>query len=69
MLFKLIVLALLAAVLVSLTSGLVFLLKDGGQTKRTLKALTVRIGLSLVVFLLLVAGYLAGWIHPHGVVP
>ena len=51
--FKLVVLALLAAIILSLGSGLVYLYKDQGQSRGLVKALTLRIGFSLALFLLL----------------
>jgi len=54
---KFIVLLLLGFVVVSLFSGLFFLVKDKGQTNRTANALTVRIGLSIVVIVVvMIAG-------------
>lgn len=69
MLIKVIVVLLFLTVLVSLSSGLVYLVKDKGHTDRTVKALSFRIGLSVVAFLLLMLGHYAGWIQPHGIVP
>ena len=69
MFFKIIVLLVFAAILLSLSSGLVYLVKDKGQSKRTLRALTFRIGLSVFAFALLMAGHYAGWIQPHGLTP
>jgi hypothetical protein len=59
----------LLAILAALGSGLFFLVSDGGDKRRTVMALTLRIGLSLALILFLVIGYLLGWIHPHGIVP
>ncbi len=67
MLIKIIVILLFFTILFSLSFGLVFMVKDKGQTKRAVKALTFRIGLSIFAFLLLFAGYFAGWLQPHGV--
>jgi hypothetical protein len=55
----------LLVILGSLGSALVFLIKDGGKTKRTVNALTVRISLSLVLFLFLMFGYYMGWFVPN----
>jgi len=56
---KFIVLLLLAFVVISLFSGLFFLVKDKGQTNRTVNALTLRIGLSiLAIIIVIVAGLL-----------
>jgi hypothetical protein len=62
-----VVLAFVALILASLFSGLFFLIRDQGRSKRTVKALTWRVGLSLGLFLLLLAGYYFGLIKPHGV--
>ena len=57
LLVKVIVLLLLGFVVVSLFSGLFFLVKDKGQTNRTVNALSVRIGLSiLAVVVVMIAG-------------
>ena len=51
----------------ALASGLVFLVRDGGKTKRTVHALTMRIALSLGLFLFLFLAYHFHWLRPHGV--
>jgi len=54
---KFIVLLLLGFVIVSLFSGLYFLVKDKGQSNRTVNALSVRIGLSIVaIVIVMLAG-------------
>ena len=58
--FKLIILLLLVGVIGSLFSGLFFLTRDRGQGERTVKALTLRIGLSILVFVLLILQYRFG---------
>jgi hypothetical protein len=62
-----IVLALLGAVVFSLGSAMVYLVREPHGSKKTVRALTWRIGLSLAVFLLLVIGYLTGLLEPHGI--
>ncbi len=54
---KIIVLLFVALILASLFSGLYFLLKDKGQSERTVKALTVRVALSVALFALLMLGF------------
>ena len=66
MLFKLLVVAILLLILFSLFSGLIFLVKDNGTSTRTVKALTVRIALSVGLFALLLVGMGTGLISPHG---
>ena len=63
---KIVILVLLAAVLASLFSGLYFVYKDKGTTNRAVISLTIRIGLSLLVFGLLMASYYFGWIPERG---
>lgn len=69
MMFKLLVVVLLLAILASLASGLLFLIRDKGRTERTVKSLTLRIALSIALFLLLLIGYATGLIQPHGITP
>ena len=57
------------AILASLGVALVRLIKDRGQTTRTVKALTLRIGISILLFVLLVLGVITGIVVPHGVTP
>ena len=59
---KILVILFLVAIVASLGSALFFLVTDRGQSKRTVKALAVRVGLSLTLFLLLMAGYYFGLI-------
>ena len=57
------VVLMLIAIVASLGSALFFVYRDRGQGKtRAVKALTVRVGLSLGLFLLLMVAYRLGWI-------
>jgi hypothetical protein len=53
-------------ILASLASALYYLIKDKGQSDRVVKALTVRVSLSLALFILLMAGYYLGFIPQTG---
>ena len=53
-------------ILGSLASALYYLIKDKGQTDRTVKMLTIRVGLSLALFVLLMAGYYFGIVPQSG---
>ncbi|MFK7814725.1 MAG: twin transmembrane helix small protein [Gammaproteobacteria bacterium] len=64
---KIIAILIFLAALGSLASAMVFLVKDKGETNRTAKALTYRIGFSVLVFVLLMLAYFAGYIEPHGI--
>lgn len=68
-LIKAVVVAAMLAILASLGVALVRLIKDRGQTTLTVKALTLRIGISILLFVLLVLGVITGLVVPHGVTP
>ena len=59
---KIVVIIFLLLILASLGSALFFLVTDRGQSKRTARALALRVGLSVTLFLLLMAGYYFGLI-------
>lgn len=62
---KIIVFVFIGLVLFSLGSALYFMVKDQGKSKRTVKALALRVGLSVILFLMLMIGYYFGWFVPH----
>ena len=66
---KIIVVLFLILIIGSLFSGLFYLVKDKGASERTVRALTLRISLSVILFILLMIGYATGLLQPHGVVP
>jgi hypothetical protein len=51
----------------SLGSALFFLMRDKGKSNRTVHALALRVGLSVTLFLLLMAAHYMGWIQPTGI--
>ena len=63
---RIFVIAMLVLIVGSLASALWFLIRDKGSSTRTVKALTVRISLSIGLFLLLMAGYYFGIIPKTG---
>lgn len=65
MLFKIVILGLLAIVLVSLGSALVAMTK-ADKSDKMVKSLSWRIGLSVAIFILLLIGQAMGLITPHG---
>jgi cytochrome bd-type quinol oxidase subunit 2 len=62
---KLIVILMLVAIVVNLGSALFQLARGTGDSKQMLRALTWRIGLSVLLFVLLLLAYSAGFIRPH----
>jgi len=68
--FKLLVAIVLIGIVASLGVALFHLVHDRkGETKSMVRALTVRISLSVGLFILLFIAYAAGWIQPHGLRP
>ena len=63
---KIIVIAALAAVIVSLFSALYYLYRDRGHGTRMVKMLAVRVALSASLVAFLVLSYFMGWIGPGG---
>ena len=64
MAIKILIIVFLITIVYSLGSALIFLVKDHGEGDRTVKRLTWRIGLSLVLFLFLWLAYSLGWVEP-----
>jgi phosphotransferase system glucose/maltose/N-acetylglucosamine-specific IIC component len=62
---RIIILIALAGILLSLGSALVNLVRDKGSTNRTVNALTVRVGISVALFLFILFSYWMGWIQPR----
>lgn len=69
MLGKLIIVAVFIGVLASLASALLYLVKDRGQSDRAVRALTIRVGVSIGLLALLVVFWALGFIQPHGIRP
>jgi hypothetical protein len=61
-----IVILFLILIVASLGSALRFMLRDKGQGERMVRALTLRVALSVSLFLLLMLGYFLGLIPPSG---
>ena len=64
---KIVVVAVLVAIVVALFAALVFLYRDAGRGKRVVWALTVRVALSVGLFAFLWFSYWMGWIGPQGI--
>lgn len=67
--YKILVLAIFIAILASLGSALYQLSRRGGDSKKMIRALAIRVGLSIALFLLLMILWYLGIIAPHGFVP
>jgi len=67
MLGTILILVFFIAIVYNLGAGLFFMMTDKGESDRTLKALTRRIALSVVLIALVILGIWTGVIRPHGV--
>jgi hypothetical protein len=58
-------------ILASLASALVFMMRDGRdgkpKTNNMVRSLSLRVGLSIALFLCILLAYQLGWIQPTGV--
>jgi hypothetical protein len=57
-----VVIAMFVLIVASLASAAVFMFRDRSGSTRMVKALALRVGLSLALFLALMAAYYFGWI-------
>jgi len=62
---KIIVLAILAGIIFMLFSAMRYMITDKGQGTRTVKALSFRIGMSIVLFVSLIVLIKLGYIEPN----
>lgn len=64
---KFLIVLCLLGIIFSLGTGLFHLVKDKGNSKKMANALTVRIALSVALFILLFIAWKQGMIQPHGI--
>ena len=67
MLSTVLILIFFLAIVYNLGAGLYFMMTDKGESDRTLKALTRRIALSVLLIALVILGIWTGIIRPHGI--
>ncbi len=63
---RIIVILAFIGILGSLASALFYLMRDKGGSSKTVNALTLRIGLSVALFLFLLFSYWMGWVETTG---
>ena len=63
---KFVVIACLLLIVLSMASGLFYLVSDRGESKKMVTALSIRVGLSVLLFALLMIAWSQGLITPHG---
>lgn len=64
---KILIVAFLIAIVWNLGAGLYYMMTDRGGSDRTVKALTKRVALSVILIVLIIIGMATGLIQPHGV--
>ncbi|NDH08193.1 MAG: twin transmembrane helix small protein [Gammaproteobacteria bacterium] len=68
MLSKIVIIFILLAIFFALGSGLYYLVKEGNAGTKTVKALTSRIVLTIVLLIFLLVAAHVGWIKPHDLI-
>ncbi len=68
---KFLIAAALILIVAALASAGVFMMRDGRdgkpKTSNMMRALAVRVGLSVLLFLVILLAYRMGWIQPTGI--
>lgn len=62
---KFAVILMLLAVVAALFTGMFFLIRDGSDKRRAVRALSWRVGLQVALIAFLALAYFMGWIQPH----
>ena len=63
---KILIIAFLIAIVWNLGAAFYYMMTDKGRSNRTVRALSWRIGLSVLLIVLIIIGMLTGIIQPHG---
>lgn len=66
---KIVVIILLLAVVGTLMTSMVFLVRDSSDKRRTLTGLKIRVALSVTLILFVLLAYFMGWMQPHPALP
>lgn len=64
---RIVVILAFLGILGSLASAFIYMMRDKSGTNRTVNALTVRIGLSIALFLFVLFAHYMGWIESTGI--
>ncbi len=54
-------------IIASLGSALFYLMRDRGRSNRTVRALALRVGFSITLFVLILVAHKLGYIQPTGI--
>ena len=64
---KIIIVIAFVLIIASLGSAMVFLIRDKGKTRNTVRALALRVGFSVALFVFILIAHQLGWIQSSGV--
>ena len=64
---KIVIVVAFLLIIGSLASALVFMIRDRGRTRNTVRALALRVGFSIALFGLILLAHYFGWIQSTGV--
>lgn len=64
---KWVILIAFVLIIASLSSAAFFLIRDRGRTRNMLRALSVRVGLSVALFVFILVAHQLGWIQSTGI--
>lgn len=65
---KIVIVIAFVLIIASLGSALVFLVRDRGRSHNVVRALSLRVGFSVALFLLILLAHSLGWIQSTGFV-
>jgi hypothetical protein len=57
--FDILIILTMLGIIISLGMGLYFLVKDRGETRRTVWSLTIRVGLAVLLLIILAIGFMS----------
>jgi NADH:ubiquinone oxidoreductase subunit 6 (subunit J) len=64
---KIVIVLAFVGIVGSLFSALYFMMRDKGRTRNTVRALALRVGLSISLFVFLLVAHQLGWIQSTGI--
>ena len=64
---KIVIVIAFVLIIASLASAMVFLIRDRGRTHNTVRALALRVGFSVALFIFILIAHQLGWIQSTGV--
>lgn len=64
---KIVIVIAFVLIIASLASAMVFLIRDKGKTHNTVRALALRVGFSVALFIFILISQQLGWISSTGV--